>query len=230
MDKSGEEVGFMSKLRHKFAKKSRQEVAGGGDTRSLDKELSPKQKKIWLAGLFGTLILIVGLLIAIVVVVNVGGRQGEVYSVDESQNEELVEREKRELELQAAMEQRNAVLSAINEVMEASVDANEDTVVAAYQYYISEEDNELAKLMLRLDLVTVEANYDLEKARGNELIAVAKELDGELKTINSAVAIMNMAAFYGDNGLLEEYNTILTEREKATGINVDDNSEGETKG
>ena len=196
-------------------------------------ELSPRQKKIWLSALFGAFVLMIGLVIAIVVVANTREITGKTCNMnknqDRNQNEELTEQEKRDQELKTAMEKRNIVLSAIDKVLEASADVDEETVVSAYQYYISEEDNDLTKLLLRLNLVTIEASYDTDKTRGDELITVAKEIDNELKTIDSAVAIINMASFYGKNELLEEYDAILLEREKAAGINRDDDS-GESKG
>lgn len=182
------------------------------------RELTPRQKKVWLGVLCAAVILVVGLVVAIVVVVNTK----ETEDISQNQTEEQVKYE--DQELKTAVKERNAILSTISKVLESSADRSEEKVVSTYQYYISEEDDELVKLLLRLSLVMIEVGYDTDKTRGDELITAAKEIDEELQTMDSAITIMNMATTYKKNDLYEEYKAILMEREKAAGIDRDDDS------
>lgn len=182
------------------------------------RELTPRQKKVWLGALCAAVILVVGLVVAIVVAANTK----ETEDISQNQTEEQVKYE--DQELKTAVKERNAILSTISKVLESSADRSEEKVVSTYQYYISEEDDELVKLLLRLSLVMIEVGYDTDKTRGDELITAAKEIDEELQTMDSAITIMNMATTYKKNDLYEEYKAILMEREKAAGIDRDDDS------
>ena len=201
-------------------------VFGGSDNRDevATTELNSRQKKIWLAVLFGALILIVGLLITIVVVVNNQDSSGECTNCENTQD--LTEKKKKQRELEEATTVYASTIDEITKVV-GNLDPDDTSVVIyTYQYYIDNTDNELAKLMLESLFLQVQMGYDTDNIKGEELINKALEIDEKLKTADSAVLVMNLASNYNKTELYNKYETILNERETAEGIDT----EMETKG
>ena len=181
------------------------------------KELGLKQKKIWMSVFFSTGILIIGLVVAILVVINTrDSHNNNCTTIDD-----LTEEEVEEYEQQVVIEAYGKIQEAIAKVINASADKGEKTTVSTYQYYISQTENTVVKNMLRSELLNIEMAYDTEKTRGDELIAVAMEIDDEMRSINSAGLIMILAEYYGKTDIYDEYAAILEERTLAKGMTID---------
>lgn len=201
-------------------------VFGGLDNRDevAITELNSRQKKIWLAVLFGALILIVGLLITIAVVVNNQNNSGECTNCENTQD--LTEKEKKQRELEEATTIYANKIDEITKII-GNLDLDDTSgVIYTYQYYIDNTDNELTKLMLESLFLQVQMGYDTDNIKGEELINKALEIDEKLKTTDSAVLVMNLANNYNKTELYNKYENILNERETAEGIDT----EMETKG
>ena len=61
-------------------------------------------------------------------------------------------------------------------------------------------------------------SIDVERVYGDLVIADAIAVDDILQTLDSAGLVINVAASYGDNEVLEEYTEIMNERSEAEGI------------
>lgn len=180
-----------------------------------------RQKKI-LGGIFGGLVVVaVGLVVAIVVVANMreGNRTDKPCDVDISEEEynEAIET--------ANLEEYQEIHETIDKIITQTRNLSEADVINAYQYYMGETDSTTVKNMLRMDLLIVEMGYDTEMTRGDELIAVAVEIDETERSMNSAGVVMILADNYGKTDVYNNYTNILNEREIAAGY--DPNEEGE---
>ena len=67
---------------------------------------------------------------------------------------------------------------------------------------------------------------DNDKTRSVEAIEQAVGADEKLKTIDSAVTVMNVAGYYDDMELLDKYTAILNERLEAAGIDISGETDG----
>ena len=67
---------------------------------------------------------------------------------------------------------------------------------------------------------------DNDKTRSVEAIEQAVGADEKLKTIDSAVTVMNVAGYYDDMELLDKYTAILNERLEAAGIDTSGETDG----
>ncbi|MBQ3296347.1 hypothetical protein IJG95_01400 [Candidatus Saccharibacteria bacterium] len=184
------------------------------------KELTSKQKKVWIGVLAGVCVLIVGLIIAIVAVANM--RPGNNTECPNAMTEE----EEKEAEEAAIIEEYAAVQETINKVIESTRNIDLAEIVKTYQYYINDTEDTTVKNMLRMDLLMVEMGYDTEKTRGDELIDVAIEIDGEAQSSNSAALVMALADNYGKTELYDEYKAIFNERLIKEGYNPDEETKG----
>ncbi len=181
-----------------------------------------RQRKIWLVVFSSLLVLIIGLTISIVVVANM-----RVGNNTKCPNDDGLSEEEREAEQKKAdLEEYESAQKAINKIVEATRNLSETDMVKAYQYYIGEASTAAVKNMLRSDLLLIEMGYDTEKARGDELINVAIEIDNEEKTINSAGLVIILADNYNNTEAFDRYTTVLNERKIAEGLNPDGEGEG----
>ena len=96
------------------------------------KELTSKQKKVWIGVLAGVCVLIVGLIIAIVAVANM--RPGNNTECPNAMTEE----EEKEAEEAAIIEEYAAVQETINKVIESTRNIDLAEIVKTYQYYIND--------------------------------------------------------------------------------------------
>ena len=67
---------------------------------------------------------------------------------------------------------------------------------------------------------------DNDKTRSVEAIEQVVGADEKLKTIDSAVTVMNVAGYYDDMELLDKYTAILNERLEAAGIDTSGETDG----
>lgn len=177
--------------------------------------LSSKQQKVWLSVIFALVVVIVGLGIAIAVVLTTRSNTNKNSCGTDT---DMTKEEREEAEEEKNLEIYHEVQEYINEIILSTNELEESDVVSAYQYYISEVNNTVVSNMLRADLLLIEMGYDTEKTRGDELIAVAIELDDEDKTMNSAALVMTLADYYGKTEVYDKYSVILAEREKEAGV------------
>ncbi len=174
--------------------------------------LSSKQQKVWLSVIFALVVVIVGLGIAIAVVLTTRGSGNNSNTNDTTEKDIAAKQEQEDLELY------REINGYIKEVVMSTSYLEEGDLVGVYGYYISEVENTTVRNMLRADLLLIEMGYDTEKTRGDELIAVAIELDNEDKTMNSAALVMMLAEYYGKTEIYDKYSAILAEREKEAGV------------
>ena len=155
-------------------------------------------RKAWISIISGLAAVAVILVVAIVAVVVTpkGGDEGE-------ETESIVETP------------TDKLLAEINE--KVSELGNENDIIDLYQEYIDETTGEekAAILMARIQQVL---SIDVERVYGDLVIADAIAVDDILQTLDSAGLVINVAASYGDNEVLEEYTEIMNERSEAEGI------------
>lgn len=143
---------------------------------------------------FGVLcVVIVGLVVGIVVSGTIGKEQAE--------------------------EEVSLVVQAQGEVQELElIDIGE--AIEIYQKYIDKADD-----AERAELYNARTNFlydnDSDKEYGAQAIGDQIKADEILQTVESAVAVMNVASYYGNKKVYDEYNEISMERERANGADMD---------
>lgn len=143
---------------------------------------------------FGVLcVVIVGLVVGIVVSGTIGKEQAE--------------------------EEVSLVVQAQGEVQELElIDIGE--AIEIYQKYIDKADG-----AERAELYNARTNFlydnDSDKEYGVQAIGDQIKADEILQTVESAVAVMNVASYYGNKKVYDEYNEISMERERANGADMD---------
>lgn len=165
-------------------------------------------------------VLIFGLVIAIIVVINNrGGTQdeqvAEEVTTDTEAKTEIVE-ERTEVETIY-----DGIIESIdNELSEVYVE-DKDEIFRIYKQYIDITEDEQVKAMIKVDYYQMAMIYDVDKSHGEEILDELVKLDDTLKSIDSAVTVVNAADYYGNTELYNNYSAILTERTKAGGADLE---------
>lgn len=123
------------------------------------------------------------------------------------------------IEKEQVEEEVSLVVQAQGEVQELEmIDISE--AIEVYQKYIDKADD-----AERAELYNARTNFlydnDLYKEYGVQAIEDQIKADEILQTVESAVAVMNVASYYGNKKVYDEYNEISMERERANGADMD---------
>ena len=163
-------------------------------------------------------VLIVALIIAIVVVLNTrGGSDGTVEERNADGGVVITEETIEEYTKTSA-----DITNAIQEL--GATDGAQ--ILSGYKARASEVKNRVVSAMLRLDYLTMQANYDTNKEKGEEVITEILKVDEYLKNSTSAAAVLNMADYYGDIELYAKYEQLLNTRQAAEGVDMNLETEG----
>lgn len=164
-------------------------------------------------------ILIVGVIIAIVVVLTTRSG-GEVASEtsDISEDDTIV--------TEKATEEYLKLSDEIMTVIQKSGVNDEEYVLSTFKNYASKVENKVVSAMLKMDYLNMEMMYDLNKEKGEEILDDAMRIDQSLRTVDSAVVVLNMADYYGNTEVYEKYEKILNSRQAKMEIDMEMRTEG----
>lgn len=175
------------------------------------------EKKILMIILGGLCILAVVLVVTIAIVANLPKNNSDSSAVvDGTAAEE--DSAPDYAYIAASHEEYLKATESINETLIAAGLYDLDKVLELYQQFIDSTENEYVKDMLTIDYYSVISNYDIEKTRGDEVINGLLEIDARLKSIDSAIAILNTAEYYERADLVEQYTNIFNQRQIDAGI------------
>ena len=196
---------------------------GGVNRADIESKPNKKDEKVLSVVLFcmGILILVLIVVIVAVAIIKSRGISGgdEISEVPEVVDGVTIISDEEMEEYQKAS---NEIMASIRE----SGKTNEGAALAVYEQYASKMENKIVSAMLRADYLNLKMAYDSEKREGTEITEDALKVDKILGTINSGVLILNIADYYGNRELYEQYEQILNERETAMGIDMDVETEG----
>jgi Na+-transporting methylmalonyl-CoA/oxaloacetate decarboxylase gamma subunit len=183
------------------------------------KKLTTKNKWIILFSTFG--VVIVGLVIAIVVVLVTRGLSAAEEAAKQKEAEQAETQEYTPKEKTEGEKIYEEVSTNINSKLDDVYAGDQEEIFSVYEEYINLTTNEEAKALLQLDYYQMVMLYDFNREKGQEVLDNLVKIDDSLKGVNSAATILNAAEYYGDTGLYERYASILIEREKTEGIDLD---------
>lgn len=185
-----------------------------------------KNEKKFLMIVLGSLCFTAVVLIVIIAIVaNLPKNSSESGTVVE--NETVVEETAPDYaQIAASHEEYLKATENINEALVAAGLYDLDKVLELYQQSIDSTENEYVKNMLMIDYYSVISNYDIDKTRGDEVINELLAIDARLESIDSAVAVLNAAAYYERADLVEQYTNIFNQRQIDAGIDPEMETEG----
>ena len=171
-----------------------------------------EKKKWWVVAFAVAGVAIVGLIIAIViVVVNRNGASSEQTSMTTEGQQDAID-----AAIEAQYEAEN------NEIMSKFVLGEGVTIedlVVMYKEKMDTATDEKLRAMFAVDYYMYLSILDLNGEKKDEILNALIEADDILKNLNSASAIITVAEGYGDQDLMDRYESILQDR--ATEIDVE---------
>ena len=191
----------------------------------VDGKIEKSGNRIWAVVLSFLAVMIVGLIVAIVVVKVKGGDMGAI-AADCGQEVSVVDIVNC-VEKKYAEEESYEIYHEIIENRTTGVGLkNIDEIISSYQEFVDavKSDNVVAALL------TMRANkimsLDYEKAYGDVVIEDVIMADEIMDDIDSAVNVANVANYYDNTGITEEYSAKIIERQIAAGVNIEAEGEG----